>query len=104
MTVPVRRCLMIALLLFVPSRAAAQPGSDDDDGTRSTPPASAAPPAVSSNATDRGPTDWTAKRTINVSTADYVITSAGAAGALVSALLTPFPKHARGGVLLDEDA
>lgn len=47
---------------------------------------------------------WRPKRELSVGTSDWIVTGAALSVALGSSLVAPLPRHARGGVLFDEDA
>src|SRR5438128_2445561 len=107
--------LVFVLAMLAAKDATAQPSdpgsatNNNDDSRDSTPSAGpsavADPPLLGAPAepVDRPP-PWIPKRTVRISTVDYVLIAAGGAGALGGALVPPPSSHIRGGVLLDEDA
>jgi membrane-associated phospholipid phosphatase len=64
----------------------------------------AAPTAWAQGEPDRDGVNWRPKRGMQVGTGDWVITGAAVGVALGAAVVSPLPQHARGGVLIDEDA
>lgn len=104
-----RRTVAIAIACvawLVAPLASAQPATvGDDDDSPPDPLVRVIPiPPTDNRFGGDDPAKWDPKRTVQTSTADLAITGAATGVALAAAIIPPTSKHAKGGVLFDEDA